>query len=72
MKKQKVKNIISGWKHVIKKDVDVEAIATTRLDICNQCPKKVNMLGIDVCGDCHCPLIAKVRSLDEVCPLSKW
>jgi len=68
----KINNIINGWKNVIIKDEDIEELAKTRIQVCNNCPNKMKQLGLDVCGLCHCPLMAKVRSLDEVCPIKKW
>ena len=67
-----IKNIWNGWKNVIITDENIEAAAEVRLLICNGCDKKTSMITVDVCGLCHCPLIAKTRSKNERCPLGKW
>jgi len=69
---KKLKDIINGWKNVIITDANVEEIAEVRQLICNGCDKKTEMLGMEVCGLCHCPLLAKTRSTDNRCPLGKW
>jgi len=69
----KIKNVIDGWKHVLVEDKAIEEMAAKRLQICSECPNKTRLMDIvDVCGLCHCPLLAKIRSIDENCPLSKW
>lgn len=67
-----LKDIINGWKNVIIKDEDIETLHQQRMEICNACPKKIEQLGMAVCGECGCPLMAKTRSLDSKCPLDKW
>lgn len=44
-----------------------------REDICWSCPKLDNdkIYGYH-CGVCGCPLFAKIRDVDEGCPLGKW
>lgn len=51
---------------------EVEQLSLIRLAICGDCPSKQVMLGMDVCGICHCPLLAKSRSPQSGCPLGKW
>lgn len=65
-------HIKDGWLNLLIKNNDVEQEAIKRVQVCSECPSKANFFGIDVCGECHCPLIAKTRSKDENCPLSKW
>ena len=67
----KIKTIFSAWVNVIRPKPNIEKIAADRLAICSDCPNKINQLGLDVCGLCHCPLVSKVRSTDS-CPLAKW
>jgi hypothetical protein len=69
--KTKLRTILNGWKNTLITDSKIEAVAQVRLSICNGCDKKTTQLGIDVCGECHCPLVAKVRS-NDTCPLNKW
>jgi hypothetical protein len=78
-------NIVEGFKHLIYNDPDVEFLATERAKICAKCPfaeksgiysvvidnKTKNIQGMK-CGKCGCNLSAKVRSVQDACPLGKW
>lgn len=71
--KNKLTEIIEGWKNVVFTDAEIELLSDERMKICNGCPhKEINLLNIDICGLCHCPLIAKTRSPESKCPESKW
>ena len=69
---KKAKEILSGWKNALIPDDAVDAIAKQRLDVCNTCEHKTTMLGMDCCGLCHCPLLAKTKSPNSKCPCGKW
>ncbi len=69
---KKIKEIVSGWTKVLFTNAEVEVIAEKRLSICNACPFKDSMMGIDCCSLCHCPLISKTRSLTSECPKNYW
>lgn len=69
---QKLKEITTGWFNVLVADEAVNALADARLNICNTCINKISMMNIDLCGLCHCPLIAKTKSPDSKCPLNLW
>ncbi len=44
-----------------------------RLEICNNCDKKINIKFVgDVCDVCGCILDNKTRIKDEHCDLGKW
>ena len=66
--KQKLKNIISGWKNTIIRNPLVEQICENRATICSKCKYNVR----NICKKCGCPLIAKTRSKLPSCPLKKW
>jgi rRNA maturation endonuclease Nob1 len=68
----KPKEIYTGWKNLLIKQEDIEQISAWRMDICNECPKKIKQLNLDVCGECGCPLMSKSRSPESQCPLGKW
>lgn len=68
----KLKEIATAWKNVLSKDNEVEMVAKERMDTCNQCPFKKQMFGVAVCGLCHCPLVAKTRSLLNSCDRGAW
>lgn len=80
----RAKNILDGWYHVLFKDEKTEQRAKKRAEICFGCPQKkhgtitdfVNDKLIEIkgyfCGECLCPLSAKVRSKNETCDLGKW
>ena len=83
----KAANIIQGWAtvaHELITDKDPSDITKARAKTCASCKFnrqgkyldmiKGNIKEIEgkVCGVCHCPLIAKVRSINESCPRNKW
>lgn len=68
----KLKEIAEGWKNVLIEDLEVEKIADDRKAVCDSCNEKISLLGIGCCGMCHCPLLAKQRSVESSCPLNKW
>lgn len=47
-------------------------LATTRLNICNTCPHKLQTSFGEVCEECGCILENKTRVEDEHCDLCKW
>lgn len=68
--KDKLGEIVDGWKNYIIMDPAVEKIALERAKHCAKCPSnKAN-----TCMECGCPLMAKTRSMKETnkCPLNKW
>ncbi len=70
--KNKVKEIAEGYFYnLIQNDV-VNEEAERRLSICNACPSKSALVGIEVCSICDCPLFAKTKSPTSECPLGKW
>ena len=65
---EKLSSIFDGWKHLIWKDKEVEKIAKDRAEICADCGLNRN----GFCKQCECYLSAKIRSVEEKCPLDKW
>jgi len=68
---EKFKQIVEGWKNYIFPNSEVEIKAKKRLEICitNKCCKLTIK---NICKVCGCFIPAKVRSLDQHCPLKKW
>lgn len=64
----KAQEIIQGWGNVIFSDPAIEEEAKRRASICGACKYNVN----NKCQKCGCPLIAKTRSPNSKCPISKW
>lgn len=64
----KLEKIIEGWKNVIFPSLEVKKIAIERANICSSC--EYNKL--EICSKCGCPLVAKIRSLKDNCPINKW
>lgn len=77
-------NIIQGWKSYLSKETS--EIALERAKICSSCPSAIlgtyekwlpetselkKIQGLK-CNVCSCPLSAKLRSPNEICPLNKW
>lgn len=79
-------NIIAGWTNLIIDNPVAEKVAMERANICATCPSAQMMGGISTivvdnkttqvrglkCGECGCPLSAKVRATSDHCPLGKW
>lgn len=80
----KLTNIAEGWFNLAT-DRNRE-LALQRLEICDGCEfkrqfspagtllltNKNSKYSIYYCGDCGCPLKAKVRASDESCTKGKW
>lgn len=70
-------NIVQGYTNLIFKDEIIEKMALARLEVCTPCKfRKVQVIiaGVEysTCTKCKCPLDAKVRAPDEVCPKGDW
>jgi hypothetical protein len=71
--------ILDAVKNYVVNDSEIEALAATRMDICNECPlldlkgSKCFAPGTQpCCGSCGCSLKLKTRSVDSSCPEGKW
>ena len=80
-----IKDILNGWKNYLVDDPVIEKVAKERATICSGCEEakegkftavlkdyKLHEIEGRYCGECKCPLSAKVRSENESCPLDKW
>lgn len=70
-------NIIQGYTNLVFKDEEIEKTAKARYEICLACPNKKPLIVINgvqhyLCIKCTCPLDAKIRVPDEVCPIGNW
>jgi len=79
-------NIIAGWTNLMINNPVAEEVAMKRANICAQCPSAQLMGGVSTiiidnkttqvrglkCSECGCPLSAKIRAMNDYCPLSKW
>ncbi len=81
----KLKEILSGYQNYFISSKVVEEKAKERAFICSGCPlakkgmhsallvdMKITEVNGMYCGECGCPLSAKVRSETTSCPLKKW
>lgn len=73
----KITEIFKSWATSINPTPEEKKIAYERMIICNECPSKkfLKNFNIYVCGECNCPLQAKIFSPlsgKEACPLKKW
>lgn len=82
----KLKEIVEGWKNYTFENPIIEELAGDRAKICGECPEPVegtfkvfdepNLKFKDIqgllCNACGCPLSAKTRSPNSVCPKNKW
>ncbi len=64
----KIKDIITAWYKSYKHSQAEYVKARQRMSICNSCTSKTNL---NTCGECGCPLAAKIYS-QFGCPLDKW
>ena len=64
----KLKSIYDGWKHLIWPDAETERIAKERAVMCADCKHSK----LSWCNQCGCYIPAKIRSLNEKCPIAKW
>jgi hypothetical protein len=71
--------ILNAVKNYVVNDSEIEALAATRMDICNECPlldlkgSKCFAPGTQpCCGSCGCSLKLKTRSVESSCPEGKW
>jgi hypothetical protein len=79
-------NIIAGWANLAFPSERVEKVAMQRASICSTCPHAVMLNGTHTitvdgvstnvkgmkCDMCGCPLSAKIRALEDRCPIGKW
>ncbi|WP_164997584.1 hypothetical protein [Capnocytophaga sp. oral taxon 878] len=66
-----LKPIIQGYSNALfRDDLQVEAEAARRLQICNNCPLQKIIMGVKCCGVCCCPLAGLTRQNTKVC--KKW
>jgi len=49
-----------------------DQVAAHRISICNQCPEKVEILGVDKCNVCNCIIKLKTKLTHTNCPIDKW
>ena len=66
-----IKPIIQGYRNALfRDDLQVEAEALRRIEICNNCPLKKTIMGVKCCGVCGCPLAGLTRQNTKLC--KKW
>lgn len=68
----KINEIVQSWWNVATGDDEIKMIADARKQICDGCPFKQSMMGMDVCGKCHCPIKGKIHSPINSCPENRW
>jgi hypothetical protein len=64
----KIKTTIDGWRNLVARDPDIQAMAHQRKTICLACPhiRKIT------CSLCNCPLPPKTRAVGATCPDNRW
>ena len=72
-----VKDILNSWITSFNPSESKKRLAQARFSVCIECPSKKNVkrpLGFTImCGECGCPIKAKVFSeVSNPCPLKKW
>jgi hypothetical protein len=79
-----ISNILNGWQNFLNKSEVSESLAKERAEKCNDCEHAKHgtitaFINDDLkeiqgsyCNLCKCPLSAKIRSKNEICPIQKW
>lgn len=69
-----VKEIVTSWFNSFNGTKPQKELALERLEICNGCDEmKTNKINVIICGNCGCPINAKIFSpIYNSCPLKKW
>lgn len=70
-------NIAMGVINLTFESKEIEDIARPRLEICQQCPLKIELVkvmnkSVYQCTKCNCLIELKARVKTEVCPVNKW
>lgn len=47
-------------------------VQSNRISICQTCPSKSMMFGMDSCNECNCILGFKVQLITATCPKGNW
>lgn len=71
----KIKEIVTAWIVSFNPSNEEKLLAEKRYEICFSCEHRANnLLNIEVCKSCGCPLSKKIFTLkdQESCPLKKW
>jgi hypothetical protein len=71
----KVKEIVTAWITSFNPTDEEKKLAEDRYEICISCDQRGNnLLGIEVCNSCGCPLSKKIftQKQQDSCPLKKW
>jgi hypothetical protein len=67
-------DIIKAWAVSFNPTEEQKELADLRYNICISCDQRGNILGIEKCNKCGCPLSKKIftQKKAETCPLNKW
>lgn len=64
----RLKQIAAGWRYTLFPDWKIEQLARERALVCGTCEHSTG----SKCSLCGCPLQAKMRSPNAVCPDGRW
>lgn len=64
----RLEQIAAGWRYTLFPDWKIEQLASERALVCGACEHNTGSR----CGLCGCPLQAKTRSPNSVCPDGRW
>lgn len=86
--KLKYNDIVDGFSYMIATDPKVEEVAKYRAGVCSKCPhskyiaggklmtimvnEKAHQYKAMKCDQCGCALAAKVRAMNDQCPVGLW
>jgi DNA-binding protein len=72
-----IRKIITGYNRLINKNVETEELARNRMGKCISCKEVRTLIStkdnkVLYCNICKCILQAKIRAVNEMCPINKW
>lgn len=81
----RIYDVINGWTNYLVDDPTSNETALKRWESCAHCEMRkfgkvlavlkdysINEVTGNYCKECGCPLVAKLRSKTNKCPLNKW
>ena len=73
---EKERKLLDSFQKISKPILEIapETLQNERLKVCKSCEffDAVAIKGNGACNDCNCPILHKVKFLDNTCPQAKW
>ena len=67
------KEIFEAWILSANPNENQKKLSTLRFEVCQNCPFMNDILGVQICGKCGCPISKKIfTNKYDACPAHKW